>query len=438
MRNLPRQPASQPTASADGPTFRLRYVLFMAVAGLVVLFAYPRAKAAWKLHDQASALANYGLCMVGPTGPTVLRESSAEFASLLRRRLLSAEENDRPFAACRALFEQYFEATGDALVSPASAFQQYGSAATVGGIDLARFVPTLDRLAQLADDAWPFHRKPYLELVKPATHAKEAPHPVDFPMPVAGSGLPNDKGLYRTAWIDKGRAWVAFGHGVNLELVESADGGQHWQRTALTAPGVARHAGRCAASDAAQSFVFEQEDGKLAVVSLAGDDPVARTTLRLKATPRSSSCDADTAVFIAEPDNEDESPLAVLCQHGGRCGKLQVPAGWLADGFDIAQIKGVTVFASVSNGVVRVRSSRDHGKSWTPATVAIDAVSAGLPMREVEDVHLQTVADRLLLWVTGSSERCTYPLVVSEDLGASFRGAGVRPPRLPSRATAAR
>jgi hypothetical protein len=143
-------------------------------------------------------------------------------------------------------------------------------------------------------------------------------------------------------------------------------------------------------------------------------------------------------VFIAEPDNEDESPLAVLCQHGGRCGKLQVPAGWLADGFDIAQIKGVTVFASVSNGVVRVRSSRDHGKSWTPATVAIDAVSAGLPMREVEDVHLQTVADRLLLWVTGSSERRTYPLVVSEDLGASFRGAGVRPPRLPSRATAAR
>src|SRR5690606_40884277 len=59
----------------------------------------------------------------------------------------------------------------------------------------------------------------------------------------------SDLGLYRTAWVDKGRAWVAFGHGVNLEIVESADGGQHWQRTALAAPGVARHAGRCAASE---------------------------------------------------------------------------------------------------------------------------------------------------------------------------------------------
>ncbi len=438
MRNRHRSTEVQPNLPADGPGFRLRYVLLVALVGLLTASGYPRAKAAWKLHDQASALANYGLCMVGPTGPGVLREGVTGFEQLIRRRLLSAEENEPPFAACRGLFEQYFETSGEVLSKPASSYREYGALATVGGTELGQFVPNLERLAHLSHDAWPFHRKSYLELIKPSTHAKEAPHPVEFPAPVVGSGLTTEKGLYRTAWTEQGRAWVATGHGVNLTLFESNDGGQHWQRAALSAPGVAEHAGRCAGNDAQQSFTFEQQDGKLTVVSLMGDDPVAKTTLRLKATPRSSSCDGNIAVFVAEPDNEEESPLAVLCQHGARCGKLQVPAAWLAPGFDVAQVGGVTVFASISNGVVRVRSSRDQGKTWTPATVALDAASAGLPTSEVRDVHLQPVSERLWLWVTGDAERRSYPLVVSEDLGASFRGAEQAPGKSLSRATALR
>lgn len=419
--------------------FRLRYVLMLAVTGALVTLGYPRAKAAWRLHDQASALANYGLCMVGPTGPTVIREGAGEFAQLARRRLLSSEEQDQPFAACKPLYEQYFQRDGETLLHSAARFSEYGSAATVGRADLGPLLPDLEPLARLSDAAWPFHRKPFIELVKPSTHAKEAPHPVEFPVPVVGSGLSGAKELYRTAWVDGGRAWIALGHGVNLALFESSDGGQHWQRSSLSAPGVAEHGGRCAGNDAQQSFTFEQQDGKLTVVSMMGDDPVAKTTLRLKATPRSSSCDGSVAVFVAEPDNEEEGPLAVLCQHGARCGKLQVPAGWLGSGFDVAQIKGVTIFASVSQGVVRVRSSRDQGRSWTPATVAIDAVSAGLTAADVTEVHLQPVSERLLLWVTGETQRRTYPLVVSEDLGASFRGAEpTSTTKAQSRVTAAR
>lgn len=438
MRN--RRFDNEPEVPADGPGLRLRYVLLVALTGLLVASGYPRAKAAWKLHDQASALGNYGLCMVGPTGPNVIRAGGHEFSQLLRRRLLSAEATDQPFAACKALYEQYFEREGGMTQAPAGDFQEYGTSAPVSSANLAALVPNVERLAELSAQAWPFHRKPYLELVRPSTHAKEAPHPVEFPIPVLGSGLIADGALYRTAWVAGGRAFVAMGHGVNLGLYESADGGQTWQRTALSAPGVAEHAGRCAGDDGQQSFTFEQEGGKLTVVSLMGDDPVAKTTLRIKATPRSSSCDLTTAVFVAEPDNEEESELAVLCQHGGRCGRLQVPPTWIARGFDIAQIKEVTVLASVAGGVVRVRSSRDHGKTWTPATVALDAYSAGISAADVEAVHLQPVGERLLLWVTGGAAQRSYPLVVSEDLGASFRGAEPRsvPPRLGPRATAAR
>lgn len=438
MRN--RRFDNEPTPADEGPSFRLRYVLLLVVLCAVTIGGYPRAKAAWTLHDQASALASYGLCMVGPTGPSVLRDATGEFEHLLRRRLLSAEASDQPFAACKGLFEQYFGKAGDVTLGAASSFREYGSSSSVSSLGLAMLVPSLERLAGLSKEAWPFHRKPYLDLVRPTTHSKEAPHPVEFPTPVLGSGLPPGRSLYRTAWTGGNRAWVALGHGVDLTLLGSEDGGQTWRREALSAPGLAEHGGRCAGSDGAQSFTFEQEEGKLTVVSLMGDDAVAKTALRIRATPRSSSCDQATAVFVAEPDNEEESDMVVLCQHGGRCGRLQVPATWLSAGFDVAQVKEVTVLASVSDGVARVRSSRDHGKTWTPATVALDAATAGIPLGQATDVHLQPVGERLLLWVSGEVASRAYPLVVSEDYGASFRGAETqgRPVVRPSRATAGR
>jgi hypothetical protein len=40
--------------------------------------------------DAPTAFADYALCMVGPTGPSLLRDNPVEFRSLGRRRLASA------------------------------------------------------------------------------------------------------------------------------------------------------------------------------------------------------------------------------------------------------------------------------------------------------------------------------------------------------------
>lgn len=416
MRN--RRTPSELAPTPSEPPFRLRYVLLALVVGGLGMVAYPRLKAAWRLADKTTATANYALCMAGPTGPAALTESAPEFKALLRRRLLSAADAEQPFASCRSLFEQVFDKPGNPLLAAAGDFQVYSGREATIAPSLDELVPRIDELHALGKAAWPFTRKAPLEMVRPSAHAKEAPHPVEFPRPVAGTGLPSGDTLYRTAWQQGGTLHLAMGQGSELTVLESVDGGQVWIKGTLSAPGLGEHAGRCAANDARQSFLFEHEEGKIAVVSLAGDDPVGRTVLRIRAEPHKSSCDANTALFVAEPA-DNEAPYVVLCQHAGRCGKLQVPVTWTSGSFDIAQLDGVAVVATLTAGVVRVRSSRDRGKTWTPATIAMDLGVANPNLQ----VHLQPTGSNLLLWVSDEGKRRAYPLAVSEDYGASFRGA---------------
>ncbi len=407
------------------PKLRLRYVLLTAMVGLLGLTAFPRAKAAWQLHDRATALANYGLCMAGPTGPSAVVGGAEAFAVLLRRRLITQQPHAQPFTECRPAYEQYTgPETGAALLGQAGEFIEYGSSARDSNAShsLMALIPDTSILDQLHERAWPFIRNGYTTLLRPSSHAPEAAHPIAFPVPVLGSGLPHWEGLYRTAWTHQERQYLAVGHGSSLALFQSSSGGQDWTPASLASEGVGEHAGRCAAGNTATSFLFEHRENKIVVVSLMGDEPVSRTSLALQATPRSSSCDATTAVFIAEPEAE-APPFAVLCQHSGRCGRLRLPADSTAHPFDVAQLSGVTVIASVDAGIVRARSSRDRGKTWTPAVVALDAVSSGIALSQARDVRLQVVGERLLLWLPQDDGQQDYPLVVSEDYGASFRGA---------------
>jgi hypothetical protein len=71
--------------------------------------------------------------------------------------------------------------------------------------------------------------------------------------------------------------------------------------------------------------------------------------------------------------------------------------------------------------VVRVASSRDAGASWTPPTVAYDAVEepgrVGRPPTE-----LLAIGRRVLLYGAPGRAGETYPLLYSDDQGASWHG----------------
>jgi len=94
---------------------------------------------------------------------------------------------------------------------------------------------------------------------------------------------------------------------------------------------------------------------------------------------------------------------------------------------DIARIDGTTVLATSKHGVVRVSSSRDAGKTWTPFTVAFDAESSGVNTAVKVPSRLLTLGDMLVLYGGAPKPGMTYPVLMSKDHGASW---GAPQPRL--------
>jgi hypothetical protein len=72
-------------------------------------------------------------------------------------------------------------------------------------------------------------------------------------------------------------------------------------------------------------------------------------------------------------------------------------------------------------GIVRVASSRDDGRTWTPSTVVYDSNEYPLP-RSAMPNRLLRVGRRLFLHGTSTRAHPTYGLLYSDDAGASFRG----------------
>src|SRR5205085_831017 len=98
--------ASAPAPAArflPAPPLKLRFILMLALAALGFWSGYPRMQAAFRLHDATVATADYGLCMVGPTGPTLIRDRDSDFQHLVRRRLIASGPTERPFHRCAKL-----------------------------------------------------------------------------------------------------------------------------------------------------------------------------------------------------------------------------------------------------------------------------------------------------------------------------------------------
>jgi len=419
--------------------FRLRSVLIIGMAAGFVWTAQPRAAAAWKLHATAVNLANYALCMVGPTGPALLRDGSPQFKTLVRRRLVSSEPTERPFQDCAKLALE-LTASADAERAhraPAWSFVEYGGDGGDGGASLTTEALGVNGrgLGQLAREAWPFVRSGYVKLVKPSISAKEAVHPIESARPGVGRGLPAWRAGYRSVGEVDGALVVAFGRAANLAVFRSADGGISWRPAPLRS--AEAFAERCSAGD--RSYTFSLGDTGAMRVSSHGQDGTS-PSVPLSAGDSellSAACDEKAVVAVLKTDRARNVSL-VQCGFRGTCRPLELPGfpgGRKAESYplDVARLQGTTVVAATMRGIVRVTSSRDDGRTWTPFTVAYDdgahpdvRVDVRVPTR------LLSVGKHVFLYGGAPKPGQTYSLLVSEDLGASWRT-----PDVPSPAVAA-
>lgn len=88
----------------------------------------------------------------------------------------------------------------------------------------------------------------------------------------------------------------------------------------------------------------------------------------------------------------------------------------------MARLDGVTIVAVPMHDVVRVTSSRDDGRTWTPYSVAFDRaahseVRVDVPIPD----RLLVVGQRVLLYGGAPKPSQTYSLLFSDDAGASWR-----------------
>ncbi|HEX2731665.1 MAG TPA: hypothetical protein VHM70_08675 [Polyangiaceae bacterium] len=425
-------PATHSATPEKERSFRLRHLLVVGVVGLAFWQLGPRAKAAWTLRERATQLADYALCMAGPTAPDLVRERKPEFGELVRRRLLIAAPDAQPFAKCAPFAEALTGSTqiSAAHLAKASQFVEYGVEGRDGtdqGLRLSALDVSIAALGPWVAMAWPFERRAVERLIVPSSHAKEAPHPVAFPAPLSGTGLDANPALYRSAWTEQGRWFLARGQGPSLSLLESPDLGQSWRPAPLRAEGLERNAGRCTDGSSENAFAFESSPGALLVHSLMGERIAHSAELKGEYGIVAASCDRGASALALEPANADraqgaESRVLILCPHLGSCGQMPTQPGWLSGAFDVARIEGVTVLTTISQGVVRVRSSRDNGQTWTSPTIAYDWKNPTNPQTDVKvPVRLLKLGGRLLLH--GEARRGqTYPLLFSDDYGASWRG----------------
>ena len=85
-------------------------------------------------------------------------------------------------------------------------------------------------------------------------------------------------------------------------------------------------------------------------------------------------------------------------------------------------MRGTTVLAVTTRDIVRITSSRDEGRTWTPFYVAFDA--AEHPELRVDvrtPSHLLTIDGRVFLYGGANRVSQSYSVLVSDDHGASFR-----------------
>jgi hypothetical protein len=408
---------------------RLRLLLVLLSLGLCGRWFVPRALAYWQLHNAATAVADYAVCMVGSAGPELLWQRPSEFWRLVRRRLVASPADARPFAACLPTTDAFPDAPERRRFHQARArdFAEYASPATS---QAAFSLGDLEVSAQCIDDlaraARPLLSKDPRELMQPSLRARSAPLLFELPLPVLGRGLPAaDLGYAAVKQLGAGYL-LATGRDANLAAYWSRDGGRTWSPTSADDLAAELRIGSCSVANAPTSFRLSVSGDALQLESwqrgqLAGSAVLASAERRLLGF----SCDAEAAVAILSDEARREPAAFRVCPALGRCRELIVPETIRAQnasslGLSLARARGATIVAASRAGIVRVFSSRDDGQTWTPPVVAYDAsealdsASAGVPTR------LLSLGDRVLLYAGAEREHPSYAVLASDDFGASW------------------
>jgi hypothetical protein len=417
-------PAAASAAFPQLP-FRLRSVLILGLCAWLLSSLIPRALAGYRVHSLATSVADYAVCMVGPTGPALFRDNPAEFGRLVHRRIVAAAPSDRPFEKCS---KHALAITNAAEIArkhelSAASFGEYG----LGGSETASALAvTIEPLVSAAHAAWPFVRG-YTALVKPSLGAYEAIHPVGLARPAVGRGIPNFRARYRSLKKTPDAVWLAFGKGAHLSLHKSTDGGLTW-RPVSTASAGSDFAERCLTGDGRSFEVGLSADHDVLEVSSTEADGTSHAT---GLAPENSSveavaCDERALVAIVRAPNS-KSVTIFACPFGGRCALLPGPRadampGMYEQTLDIARAHGTTVLAVTSKDIVRVSSSRDEGRTWTPFYVAYDIAEHPEVRVDVRvPSHLLTLENRVFLYGGANRPSQSYSVLISDDHGASFR-----------------
>lgn len=430
----PFPPVVSSSVSSTGPVLpiRLRYVALLLAAGLSARSLGGRALAFWQLHGAASDLANYAACMAGPTGPELIARQPGEFWRLVRRRLVAARPDSKPFAACVPALDAYTGGLRDvrraAHEAKAGDFQEYGALPGEGKPVTLVSALTVDtaRLLELHERAWPFAPADVAALTKAERSAKVAPHPAEPPRPARGRGLPPFELGYSAAHESGHAELLLSGQGANASAYRADDGGATWVSVDVDDPTLSNLSGQCSTGDGRIGFRLRHTGTQLRVESWL--DGAQETSFALSdgdSSLTSFACDATAAVAIVR--GEERKTAFRLCPHRAPCKVLSVPAplrAATADGtsMSIARVKGVSIIASTRAGIVRVISSRDDGDTWTPAVVAYDREEQRDGASAAPPTHLLSLGSRVMLYSGAARPSQSYPALFSTDFGASWQG----------------
>ncbi len=427
MNSLKRPSLSELPQQVKVGEFRLRHLLLLALMAGVIGWSWPRGLASWRLHNRAVSYANYALCMVGPTGPVLLREQPNQFAELVRRRVVSAAPARAPLRSCETLAQEIEVSHAAQKLHGllASEFKEYQNGPeSAPRPSLADLDLSLERLEALANSAWPFVRGGGLHLMVASSHAKEASHSPAPPKAGRGRGLPARRQLYRSTVAYGDTVVLSLGSGANGRTFLSKNGGMDWVPGGAGLAGEIR--GRCMADDEGRAFTLSRTNDGRRIVLSQGPKAAPQIAVLSKVTQEIAgiSCDGSAlvAALVLPPDETGHRPVRLrLCPFRLPCKDLTPPetgGEQLYYPVDVARIGGDTVLSRSFGGITRVSSSRDDGRSWLPWIVAFDHDSAASSFSP--PFRLLVSGDDLMLY-GGSNLGEPYALLTSRDHGASFR-----------------